>query len=556
MRAILALPFALFPQFMIADTFPTHAPVTEVTVYGRGALVTREVIVDLPQGQHEVALIFPGEMFRDQTAMQVTVQGADHLGNSWAENLSEPYETFLSPVQKAQLDAIEAGELQLADLRRQNQRLIDEKSALHAQVQFLGAIKPSTERPQSAEEIMKIAQFLPQQLAQTAAAIEQKSAELAQIVEKIETTKETQVERRRQLALTTIDPTNAVAFHLHLHVPSAGPVAIELSNIAGSAGWQITYDLFLSDADQTITAQPSAIVGQQTGEPWIDTRLTLSSADPAQRIQPAHLPKDVVRTRPTQPAPKLLGSADRSYADEAARMSEPMMEPGVIVPSVEEAPGSGVISSYFNGVALRQELPQTVTIYSRGDGAETFELPELVQPIETRFRAHPRRNETAFVIVELTNKTGQPIIGGSANYYRNGTFLGQSYLPSAAIGAEAELAFGPEQSLPLAVRFLDRLSGDTGFITRSNTHREQIEFEVQNLAANAQTVDLRYALPISEKDDIDIDISLTQQPDRRDIDGVKGLSGWDITLAPGETRIIRMDVEVNFPEGQALNWRP
>jgi hypothetical protein len=69
-------------------------------------------------------------------------------------------------------------------------------------------------------------------------------------------------------------------------------------------------------------------------------------------------------------------------------------------------------------------------------------------------------------------------------------------------------------------------------------------------------VRLIYALPFAEQEELEVDLDLSLAPDERDVDGARGVAAWNLTLAPGASRTIRMDVEFSWPEGQVLNWTP
>ena len=45
-------------------------------------------------------------------------------------------------------------------------------------------------------------------------------------------------------------------------------------------------------------------------------------------------------------------------------------------------------------------------------------------------------------------------------------------------------------------------------------------------------------------------------PDETDVDDRRGVSAWDLTLAPGETREVEITITLDWPEGQVLSWNP
>ncbi len=145
---------------------------------------------------------------------------------------------------------------------------------------------------------------------------------------------------------------------------------------------------------------------------------------------------------------------------------------------------------------------------------------------------------------------------GDAQFYRDGDFVGQGRLPLVAMGAETDLAFGPLDHLQLHWQDLSRNQGDRGLFSSSTEQTRIIVFGAENTSDRPETLRLIYETPFSEQDDLGIDVDLSRRPDARDIDGLRGVYAWDITLAPSEQAEIEMNVELNWPEDQTLIWTP
>ncbi|MGR3711483.1 MAG: DUF4139 domain-containing protein, partial [Alterinioella nitratireducens] len=125
-----------------------------------------------------------------------------------------------------------------------------------------------------------------------------------------------------------------------------------------------------------------------------------------------------------------------------------------------------------------------------------------------------------------------------------------------ADGAETDLAFGALDHLQLDWRDLSRDEGQTGIFTSADTQMRAVEFSVENTSDEAEEVRLLFAVPFAEQEELELDLDLSVTPDARDVDGQRGVHAWELTLEPGETRTIRMDVEFSWPEGEVLDWRP
>ena len=68
-------------------------------------------------------------------------------------------------------------------------------------------------------------------------------------------------------------------------------------------------------------------------------------------------------------------------------------------------------------------------------------LGELTLAADITARAVPLSDQTAFLMAEITNDTGELILPGLSSFYLDGRYIGQASTDLIAAGGEAELAF-------------------------------------------------------------------------------------------------------------------
>ena len=129
-------------------------------------------------------------------------------------------------------------------------------------------------------------------------------------------------------------------------------------------------------------------------------------------------------------------------------------------------------------------------------------------------------------------------------------------IPMTPAGGDEELAFGPMESIRLDTILKRNAEGDAGIINRSSTRVQEITFTVENLSDEPQEVRALFPLTFSEKEDLEVEIVALPAPDETDVDDRRGVSAWDLTLAPGETREVEITITLDWPEGQVLSWNP
>ena len=151
---------------------------------------------------------------------------------------------------------------------------------------------------------------------------------------------------------------------------------------------------------------------------------------------------------------------------------------------------------------------------------------------------------------------GEPILPGWANILRDGHLVGRERIEMIPAGAETELGFGPIEGIRLATIFERNDEGDTGLISRSNTREQRITFTVENLTGEAQEVRAFFPLTYSEQEDLRVRVTASPAPDETDIDRKRGVSAWDLSIAPGETAEVEITVSLDWPEGHGADLVP
>ncbi|WP_288929689.1 mucoidy inhibitor MuiA family protein [uncultured Maritimibacter sp.] len=544
MRATVSLIALIAAVPAQADTFFAQAPVAEAIIYPDGATLTLRAELDLPAGEHVVMVPYPeadsmGSLPRIAVSEGVVVGALGFRRDvvSDARDLyTEAQEEAAARIDRAEqaleakMDEIEVARVDLA--------------ALQAKADYLAAITPPAEA--TAEEILAIADLVATQTAETRAALLVAKAALRPLEEELSDLKGDLA--AAQAALTRLSPptTENDMLTVEVVVAEAGPVALEMTEQSWAAGWRVDYDMNLDREAGEITMDRKLIVTQDDRRAWTDVALTLSTARPNDRIAPSEVYPDMAdifdpdERRPIPMAPR----AEMEMADEDMAVAGIVAEPAPMKTA----------GLQIDGLAVSYVYPDPVTI-APGEAAE-LALDTLTIPADVTIEAAPRWDETAFLMAEFTNETGEPILPGEASLMRDGHFVGRMAIPMIPAGGGEELAFGPMESIRLDTILKRNAEGDAGIINRSSTRVQEITFTVENLSDEPQEVRALFPLTFSEKEDLEVEIVALPAPDETDVDDRRGVSAWDLTLAPGETREVEITITLDWPEGQVLSWNP
>ncbi len=527
------------PAAGFAADFNLPAPVTEAEIYLQGATLLRSGTVDLPAGTHRLLVPYSGGHGLPDIALSNGTLGAvEILPEAIADG-----RTFLTPAQQTAHEALLAAEEAAHEAEDARLRAAAAMKSAEDQLSFLRSLGGESLSELDAKAMEATLDLLatrvaPAEVARTDARAELRTAERA-----VEEAERDLAQARIDLRATgaNLGPLSLLA--VGVTMAEAGSVTLEIESFSDQAGWATKYDVSLG-ADDVVTLDRKVDVWQRTDLPLTDVAVTLSTADPFAQTAPNPVFPDQARLRQEEPE-RAREEADLGAASESVFRAPP--RPAAMAEPV-------VAQANFDGPVVTYDYPEPVTLPA--GGSVTLALDTQTLDARVFNRANPRVDQTAFLMAELTNSTGEPLLPGAATLYREGARIGESRLPLMPAGDEVELAFGPQEHLRL--EFIRRLNstGDRGLFFTSGTRQQDLLFRVRNLSTEPEVVETRFALPYSEEEDLEVAITTTPEPDARNVEDRRGVAQWDLEVAAGAEVEVEIGVTLEWPEGERLEWQP
>ncbi len=317
------------------------------------------------------------------------------------------------------------------------------------------------------------------------------------------------------------------------------------SHLVSGVGWQPAYEVRLDTETNRLTIDRSFVLDLGADEVWNDVDVTVSADNPDR-------PQSTIEPSPS-PA-RITDPVERTRVEGLTRESRGLSQLDLL--EIAEVPvlESRMVVPQGYGLSLSYRLTNPVS--SSGSGVVVVEHDQLGFDATLINLAIPRRDRTAFLVAEFENESGEPLLPGGARYFRDGALIADGAIGLVPSGAKTEFGFGPLDHLQLEWQNLSLDEGDRGFIRQSNTQSNRIAFSVENLSSAAEPVRVLYATPFAEQENLTVDVQLSPQADTQDWDDRRGVVAWEIELEPGEARDFEVTVDLRWPEGKVLDWRP
>ncbi|MDJ0631352.1 MAG: DUF4139 domain-containing protein [Rhodobacter sp.] len=532
-----------------ADDILVRADIAEATIFLSGGELTRRATVTIPAGDHRIFIAMRDAADADQIAVtgpdSVTL-GPPQLISGYAISegaLDDIAEAEARNAVTAAEDALQAAEDELA-------KADGAIRALELQMAFLSALSRGDDKgaamPDDPALVPELLTTLGTETVRVEAELQTARVARRDLAEAVTDRKSNLAAARQAFARLKPFGTAVDVIQTAVRAEAATEAALEIGYLTGGAGWEPSYEWRLESESGAIEIARFITVYADSAARWQDVTTVFSTAEPSRQRVPTTLSPTPARiVEPASPRPverSQLGVADFEVAvAEPAPMAEPVI--------VDER-----TTLEIEGLSLRYVYGEPVSLDATGEAVLPFE-PITLQA-ETEARAIPRHDQTAFLVAIVENESGEPLLPGKARFYRDEALIGEDWLPLIAAGEEAEVGFGPLDHLRL--EWIDRTlaEGDRGIFTTENTQVREIAFGVENTSDVPETARLLYATPFSEQEDLGLKITLAPEPDERDVDDRRGVHAWILEVDPGETDLVEMRLEFDWPDGQVLNWRP
>jgi uncharacterized protein (TIGR02231 family) len=277
-------------------------------------------------------------------------------------------------------------------------------------------------------------------------------------------------------------------------------IQLRVSYIVSNASWKPKYDLRVSSKERTMEVGYFGVVQQNTGEDWVEARLSLSTAMPsiggsAPKLETAHL----------NLIPNVIPqSKRRSFSSKPARHSYGYGEDSLVIEAAPAQVTEGLSSSLFD-IATETTVPSDNT----GHKVAIATIP--LRPT-FEYDTVPKQVQHAFLRAKVTNASRYPLLEGSANVYLDQSYVTETRLASVAPQEEFSCSLGVDQSVRVVYKPLKRLREESGLLSRTVTYTYHQVTELHNTRSEPATISLTDQLPRSEDEKLKVRVTTRVQP--------------------------------------------
>jgi uncharacterized protein (TIGR02231 family) len=547
-----------------ADELEVHSAIDAVTVYPDGAAVTRVIHVDVPAGDNVLlARDFPPSL--DPASLRIEGEGAAHLRLGAID--ARPPRIDRPPVSPELENKIEA-------LRDERGALDDTIAAAEAERKFVQRFAESA--PVGLGEKGEA-----RPLAEWRAAFAAVAQEVADTDSTIRAAKVRQRDLDRELARLnaerTANPPRKMEVRIDLASDAAASATLRVTYTVPGARWAPLYDARLdtggADRKPALELVRRAEIVQQSGEDWSDVALAVSTVRTAKGGNAPELAPLVVRypvlahEKATASYQNAMTRRDKDVVGEQnlrghLGFSGGFPESGSAGPRGQLTKNAPVPAEEdqatfeTGGFQAVFHIPGRVSV-ATNEGAKSFRISTAAIAPELLVRTSPALDAAAYLEAGFKQAEEAPLLPGSIALYRDGIFVGRGQMALVPKDETVRLGFGVDDQVKVARVMLRKQEGSTGLISTAKTDEREFKITVRNGHAGAIKVMVEDQLPVSETDDVRVEVlPSTTPPTERDVRNRRGVLGWSFAAKPGELREIMLGWSVRWPSDKTIEYGP
>ena len=540
-----------------AADITAQSRVDAVTVFPQGAEVSRVAKVQLEKGAHTVILSdLPADAVPSSIRVEGLATGKLEIGSVDSRRLMVPStdEEIAASARRRIEDEIEL----LRDQRSVSEAQLQAAETQQSLIQNLSQLPTRPAPVQSAERGEDWTQVL--------STIANGSAEAHRVALDARVRMRTLDRQISDLEkkLAALSPAAKQRTEVNVHVEALAPLDADLVvryQVKG-ASWTPLYDARLTTGDKTSGPALSLIrraeIRQRSGEAWDNVAVTLSTTRPnASAAVPELVPITVDFEAPPEPrpvaaapvpevAPMKRMAAPMAGNDMAAEIAEAAAPPVAIEPkqaAIMAAPFQAVFA-----VAGRTGVANT------GEAKRVQLLVETMEPVLT-VKTVPKEDAKAYLYAKLVLPQGTPLLPGPVSLFRDGTFVGLGKLPLLSPTEEHELGFGVDDLIRVKHALVEEKRGETGLISTSRTDVRSYKLTVKNMHQRAMLVTVLDQVPVSNNQDIKVEVISRMAPNKTDVDDKRGVLAWELTVEPDQEQVVDFGYRVVWPAAKTVTYR-
>ena len=508
--------------------------ISDVVVYLNGAQVTRQTMVNIPAGNSE--LYFKGitsqlnpKSLQVAAGKDITILSVNHSIDYLQQSKTDTRIEQLIKQRDALQDSIE--------LVQNTQDVFIKEREMLLSNQSIGG----NETGVNVEQLIRATDFFRERLTEIETSLfanRQNTKKMKERLDKLN-------RQLNELNARKDRPTSTVKVSVTTNRPVNAPV--QLTYAVRQARWQPFYDIRVDDTDDPLTLVYKAKVYQNTDEEWKNVNLTLSTGNPSVSNYKPELQPWFLDFQPPRPL-KSYGTPEARMelnevvvVNDKQKQEKPMRIRGIN----SLGPENVTTTQQQTTTAFQIQIPYTIPADNQG-----YDVAVSDHQIEAgyQYATVPKLSPHVYLLAQITDWSDLNLLPGQANIYFNQTYQGKTQLNPYTSEDTLNISIGRDPAIVVKREQLKDYSSKS-FFGNNRKETKAWKITVRNTKNTSANVLVEDQYPVSANSEIKVEL---EESSGAKVNPVTGILRWELELAPGETKELRLVYSVRYPKDKNL----
>jgi uncharacterized protein (TIGR02231 family) len=319
---------------------------------------------------------------------------------------------------------------------------------------------------------------------------------------------------------------------------------ILISYTVYDAGWVPAYDVRAKDVQSPVQLIYNARVSQHTGEDWNRVAIKLSTANPQQRgdkpnLQPWYI--DLEKPVGIMQDYNVVRSGITKKAYAVPLVVEETEEESLMEPEVASTAASFTeISERQTNLEFNIQIPYDIPSDNK---QYTINIQDNSLPASYEYYCAPKLDREAFLVARITDWENLNLLSGEINLFFEGTYVGKSNLNVRNTNDTLDLSLGRDKGI-VVTRV--KMKDFTEEKTIGSNKRETRAWEITIRNNKKQAINLRIEdqLPVSMNKDIEVE---PLDYSGGNYNKETGRVVWKVKMEPSDEKKLRVSFAIKYP---------
>lgn len=323
--------------------------------------------------------------------------------------------------------------------------------------------------------------------------------------------------------------------------------SFKLTYLINSAGWTPLYDIRVKDIQSPAQLQYKAKVYQNSGEDWKQVKLNLSTGSPRNNGTKPDLlpwwlsPVQAYAFREKKRASGLRLEDESIVMEEAEADIDYKAKKAMAPAQFANATAVENTTSWEFQIRLPYDVPSNGQAYTVG--IDEYELPATYE-----YYVAPKLDRHAYLTAKVTNWESYRLLSGTANLFFEGTFLGQSRLDVNSTKDTLDISLGQDKGI-VVERTKDTQFKDRQFIGAKQTQNTGWKIDIRNKKRQGINIVVLDQIPLTTTDQIEVKLAKAKGAK---FDEKTGELKWELAMKPNENKVLEFSYSVKYPKKMEL----